>query len=188
MPRRVGFVKLTPVRAMTAVTAIVGLDALTKAAVLKTMSEGETIEVIAGLFSLTYLRNAGAAFGMLADLPDPWRQIFFVSIALVTVGFLLFIYRGTPEGRLKERASIVAIVGGALGNLLDRFVYGEVIDFLDFYIADWHWPAFNLADSCITIGVMVLVFASVSGTDVRENPVAADRLDANGAGGQHSSG
>jgi signal peptidase II len=131
------------------------------------MSEGETIEIVAGLFSLTYVRNPGAAFGMLAELPDPWRHAFFVAVSLVTVFFLIMIYRGIPAEHRLQRGSILVIVGGALGNLIDRFKYGEVIDFLDFHVSDWHWPAFNLADSCITVGIIVLVAASSFGSSVR---------------------
>ncbi len=151
--------KLAPIFAIGAILAV---DAATKAAVLRGMAVGETIDLIPGLFSLTHVRNRGAAFGMLADLPDPWRQVFFVGIALVTVVLLIAIYRGTPPSRRLERGAIVAIVAGAIGNVIDRFVYGEVVDFLDFYIADWHWPAFNVADSCITVGVVVLVLTSFS--------------------------
>ena len=132
-------------------------DQLTKLHVVQTMRLHESIPIIPNLFSFTYIRNPGAAFGLLAGSSNAFRMVFFgiTSIfALVLLGTIL--YR-MPERDWMGRLSVSAILGGAVGNLIDRLRYGEVIDFLDVYIDNYHWPAFNVADSAITVGVIFLI-------------------------------
>ena len=134
------------------------LDQLTKFIVDRTMPLHHSIPVIDDVFSLTYIRNTGAAFGMLAGSAAHFRLPFLVLFSLLAIGFIIMMVRRLPD---RERGLITAlafILGGAIGNLIDRIAYGEVIDFLDFYWSRYHWPAFNLADSFITIGVLITVF------------------------------
>ncbi len=140
---------------------IVVLDQVTKLLVTQTMHLHDSIPVISGLFNLTYIRNPGAAFGIFATTNSAFRLIFFVGTSVFALGLLWTIfYRMHPDdwwGQL----TISAIVGGAIGNLIDRLRYGEVVDFLDFYVGGWHWPAFNVADSAISVGVvsLLIIFA-----------------------------
>ena len=134
------------------------LDQLTKFIVDRTMPLHHSIPVIDDVFSLTYIRNTGAAFGILAGSAARFRLPFLVLFSVLAIGFIIMMVRRLPD---RERGLITAlafILGGAIGNLIDRIAYGEVIDFLDFYWSRYHWPAFNLADSFITIGVLITVF------------------------------
>lgn len=141
---------------LAAVTLVVGaLDQWTKYLVLKSFHLYESVPVIDGLFNLTYVRNKGAAFGILAD--SDWRRPFFIVVTLVACAFILgYLHRLDRERRLAH-LSLSLIFAGALGNLIDRVRFGEVIDFLDVYWRQYHWPAFNIADSAITVGVGLLL-------------------------------
>jgi signal peptidase II len=137
--------------------SVIVTDQLSKLHIMQTMRLHESIPVIPNLFSLTYIRNPGAAFGLMAGSSNAFRMVFFglTSVfALVLLGTIL--YR-MPEREWMGRLSVAAILGGAVGNLIDRLRFGEVIDFLDVYIDNYHWPAFNVADSAITVGVIVLI-------------------------------
>jgi len=148
------------------VVLVVVADRITKMAILHWLDVGQSIPVIPGFFSLTYIRNPGAAFGLLAR-SGPWRDAVLVGVAIVAALGLGWLLLGMDTTRKWERAAAAAVIGGALGNLYDRLSYGEVVDFLDVYVGRWHWPAFNVADSCITIGVGVLIWMSFL-TDVRQ--------------------
>jgi signal peptidase II len=140
---------------------IFAFDQYTKHLILADWTVGDTVPVIPDFFSLTYVRNRGGAFGLLSDLPEAWRVSFFVVFALVTVAALVWMLRSTPRSDSMQRLAITAVIGGAAGNLYDRVLYGEVVDFLDVYVGDWHWPAFNVADSFISCGVVLLLLASM---------------------------
>jgi signal peptidase II len=140
------------------VTAIIVLDQLTKFIVNRTMPLHQSIPVIDDLFSLTYVRNTGAAFGMLAGSSAEFRWPFLVLFSVVAIGFIIMMLRRLPDREIGLITALAFILGGAIGNLIDRIAYGEVIDFLDFYWSNYHWPAFNVADSFITIGVIITVF------------------------------
>jgi len=110
-------------------------------------------------FSLTYVHNTGAAFSFLSQAGG-WQRWFFAGLAL-TVSVVITIWLA----RLKKHEILLAValslvLGGAVGNLIDRLLYGYVIDFLDVYYQDWHWPAFNIADSAITLGVSLMLLES----------------------------
>jgi signal peptidase II len=143
------------------VALMVALDRFTKHLVVADWELGDSVPVIPGFFSLTYVRNRGGAFGLMADLPEAWRVGFFVAFAVLTVAGLVWMLRETPREDLVQRLALTGVVGGALGNLYDRVAYGEVVDFLDVYVRDWHWPAFNVADSFITCGVILLVLGAM---------------------------
>jgi len=141
---------------LAAVTLVVGaVDQWTKYLVLKGFRLYESVPVIDGLFNLTYVRNKGAAFGILAD--SDWRRPFFIVVTLVACAFILGYLCRLGNERGLASLSLSLIFAGALGNLIDRVRFGEVIDFLDVYWRQYHWPAFNVADSAITVGVGLLL-------------------------------
>ncbi len=132
------------------------LDQITKFYVDSSMRLHESIPVIQGLFSITYVRNPGAAFGFLADASPLFRSIFF---AAVTVLAIILVVHYIWKSKAKEpflTFALSLILSGAVGNLIDRVRLGEVIDFLDVYIGSTHWPAFNVADSAISVGAVIL--------------------------------
>lgn len=137
--------------------AVVLVDQLTKLEVIQSMYLHQSIPIISGLFNLTYVRNPGAAFGFMAGAGPAFRVIFFALTSLFALGVLGTILMRLPDSDWMGQYSIAAILGGAIGNLLDRVRYGEVIDFLDVYIGSAHWPAFNVADAAITVGVAFLI-------------------------------
>jgi signal peptidase II len=145
---------------------IVVADRLSKLWVMRTVPLDGDIVVVPGFFSIVYFRNPGAAFGMFSGLASPWREIFLIGVAIVAVLVLVNLLRViAPEHRV-QRFAAAAVIGGAIGNLYDRVVYGEVVDFLYFYWKTYYWPAFNVADSFITIGAILLVLATfVAGDD-----------------------
>ena len=136
---------------------LVGLDQFTKMLVAHAMYLHESIPVIKGFFNLTYIRNPGAAFGIFATSNSAFRLVFFVGTSIFALGLLATIfYRLHPDDAWGQ-LTVSSIFGGAIGNLIDRLRYGEVIDFLDFHINGYHWPAFNIADSAISVGVLSLL-------------------------------
>lgn len=144
--------------ALASVTgSIIFLDQLTKQQIMQTMRLHESISIIPNLFSLTYIRNPGAAFGLLAGSSNAFRMVFFGLTSIFALGLLSTILFRMPEQDWMGRISVAAILGGAIGNLIDRLRFGEVIDFLDVYVENYHWPAFNVADSAITVGVIFLI-------------------------------
>jgi signal peptidase II len=138
--------------------AIVILDQLTKLIVHRTMALHQSIPIIDGLFNLTYVRNTGAAFGIFAGSVEIFRRPFLILVSILASCFIVTLLRRLAD---RERGLITAltfVLGGAIGNLIDRVFYGEVIDFLDVYWRNYHWPAFNIADSFITIGVAMAIY------------------------------
>lgn len=142
------------------VLGIVLLDQVTKILVARTIALYTRIPVIPEVFDLTHLRNPGAAFSLFAQAPEWFRQpFFFVVTGIAIVALVLFLRHAKEEGLLLTVA-VSGVLAGAIGNLIDRIVYGEVIDFLLLYWDEYHWPAFNVADSCITLGVIGLLWTS----------------------------
>ncbi len=136
---------------------IILLDQLTKAVIVRNLRLGETIPILSGFFDIAFVFNPGAAFGFLATLPGPLRGPFFILISLAAV-VLIVIYRARYlRGKPLASTALALILGGALGNLIDRLHYGMVVDFLDVHLHDYHWPAFNVADSAISVGVGLMV-------------------------------
>lgn len=131
---------------------IIVSDQLTKMWVLDSFTSHSS-PVIPGFFNLVLVRNTGAAFGMLSNLPPFWRQLLFISIAVTALIVMVFMQRRMGQENPLYAVSFGLISGGAIGNVIDRLRWGSVVDFLDFHIGSWHWPAFNVADSGITIGV-----------------------------------
>jgi signal peptidase II len=133
------------------------LDQATKMMVTSRMVLWSTKPVIPGLLHITLVQNRGALFGLFHDLADPYRSTLFTVVpVLAIVLMLVFQYRTTIDDAATQ-SGLALILGGALGNLVDRLHLGYVIDFVDVFAGDHHWPAFNVADSCICIGVALLV-------------------------------
>lgn len=133
------------------------LDFLSKLAVLGSFAPGERLP-LTGFLNLVLVFNKGAAFSFLASQPG-WQTPLFAAIALGASGFISWLLWREPEKTL-FCAGLALILGGALGNLYDRLVYGHVVDFIDFHAAGWHFPAFNLADSGISVGAALLILES----------------------------
>ncbi|MEW6289213.1 MAG: signal peptidase II [Thermodesulfobacteriota bacterium] len=144
---------------------IIVADQLTKWLIMSRFGLYEIKEIVPGFFNLTYLHNTGAAFGLLANANPAWRPYFFIGIALAALVFVFFAFR---QYRHRSAAYVFAfafIGGGAVGNLIDRVRFGSVVDFLDFYVATHHWPAFNVADSAIVVGVGLFLLGSLLDKD-----------------------
>jgi len=135
---------------------VILLDQFTKILVSGRMSLGESITLIDRHLSLTYIRNKGIAFGLFSG-GGSMKSIFLGVFSLLAVFFMIWLLTGFDKDDLPGGTAIGLVTGGALGNLIDRFRLGEVIDFIDAYWGRYHWPAFNVADSCITIGVILLL-------------------------------
>lgn len=147
---------------VTGVAAVVVLiDHLTKWWVRTSFQLYETVPVIEGFFHFTYVRNPGGAFGLLRDVDAAVRLPLFVVVATVAVGVLVYFVRQLPTEQRFLQVALGLVLGGAIGNLIDRVAFGEVIDFLDVFWGEYHWPAFNVADSAISSGVVVLMYYSL---------------------------
>lgn len=137
---------------------IVVLDQISKWAVLSAFAPGERLG-LTGFFNLVLAFNKGAAFSFLAGAPG-WQTPLFIAVAAVAIVVVSVLLVRSPADRL-VCAGLALILGGALGNVIDRLRYGQVVDFLDFHVYGWHWPAFNVADSAITIGAGLLIYESL---------------------------
>ncbi|MBW2494585.1 MAG: signal peptidase II [Deltaproteobacteria bacterium] len=134
------------------------LDLATKIAIDTHLSYADRIPVIPGFFYLTHVRNTGAAFGLFADAPQVYRLTFFISVSLIAVGIIISFFRKLSPGDRLAALALGLILGGAVGNLIDRIFRQEVVDFLHFRLwRGYSWPDFNVADSAIVIGVGLLV-------------------------------
>ena len=137
---------------------IIVFDQIAKAVILNNLPLYRSIAVIPGFFSLTHIHNPGGAFGFLASQSSSIRNLIFLLISSLAVCLIFYFYRHTPKTHPLLATGFALIFGGALGNLIDRVRFGKVVDFLDFYIGSYHWPAFNVADSAITVGVTIFLF------------------------------
>jgi signal peptidase II len=134
------------------------LDQITKILIERMLPSNDTITVIPGFFQITHVHNRGAAFGLFSDSTSEWRSVLligFSTLALAVVAYLLW----KSEHTLQTTAiGLSLILGGAIGNLWDRIAHGQVTDFLHLYIGHHVWPDFNVADSCIVVGAVLLMF------------------------------
>ena len=147
------YIKLAWIAGLTVV-----LDQITKAVILHGMMLHESIPVISGFFSITHIHNPGGAFGFMAGQNPVLRTILFLFVATLAAGVVFYFYKNTPKTHPWLSFGFALILGGAIGNLIDRVRFGMVVDFLDFYIGNLHWPAFNIADSAISVGMAIFVF------------------------------
>ena len=137
---------------------LVALDQLSKFAIARVLAAGHGIEVTPFL-NLVLVHNRGAAFSFLASAAG-WQRELFIAIALIAAAWIVFLLRRHPQ-QILFCFALSLILGGALGNVIDRMLSGAVIDFMDFHVAGYHWPAFNVADSAITCGAGLLVWDSL---------------------------
>ena len=152
---------------------IVLLDQFTKSLVVARIPLYHSIPVIRGLFDLTHVRNTGAAFGILASLESPWRGVFLNVVALGVFAAVLIWALRSPADAGRLQTGLALILGGAVGNLIDRFRSGSVTDFLLFHIGRYEWPSFNVADSSITVGVFLLAWVLWSEAPAGETPASS---------------
>jgi signal peptidase II len=134
------------------------LDQITKIMVVRALSLGDQVPVIDGFFNLVLTYNKGAAFGLFANMSPSFAWIFFVLITSLVMGVVFYLWWGVPEQPALPGLGYSLIFAGAAGNLIDRVRLGEVVDFLDFHLGDFHWPAFNVADSLVCVGAAILLW------------------------------
>jgi signal peptidase II len=143
------------------VVAVVVVDQLTKIMIRDMIPLHDSVPIIPYLFNLTHVRNPGGAFNLLARSHDAFRVPFFLIMTGVAVVALLYFLREIQSHQRLLLFAVAGVLGGAIGNFIDRVLIGEVTDFLDFYVGSYHWPSFNVADSFISIGVVVLLVHSL---------------------------
>ncbi len=164
-------------RQLTIITLVILiLDQATKLYVDANFRLHESLPVIDGFFHLTYVRNKGAAFGIFAD--SAIRIPFFITVSIIAMLAILWYVRRLRADQKLAYYALSLVFSGAVGNLVDRIRYGEVIDFLDFFWRTYHWPAFNVADSAITVGV-TLLFIEMWVEDRRKPAVTANHSKEN---------
>ncbi len=145
---------------------ILALDQASKLLVQTHLAPYRDIVVLTPFFNLVHVHNTGAAFSLFAEQPG-WQRYFFLGVAGVASGVILWLLART-QGRTLFCLALALILGGALGNVIDRLAYGHVIDFLDLHAAGWHWPAFNVADAAITVGAGLLIWDAFAGGGTRK--------------------
>ena len=162
MPVRDG---VSAVRWYVLAAVVIVLDQVSKQIVLANIAYGETIYV-APFWNWVLTFNRGAAFSFLAS-EEGWQRWFFTVLALGVSGWIVFMLRSHAGQKLLSLA-LALIMGGALGNVIDRIRFGAVVDFIQWHIAGFYWPAFNIADSAITVGAVLLVFSTLTATGNKE--------------------
>ncbi len=138
--------------------AIIAMDQWTKSMVQQRLALYQRVEVMHGFFNLTHVRNPGGAFGIFGGEKGGLGSWLFLVVSLAAIGSILVLFVRTREGEKTLSLSFSLVLSGAIGNLIDRLRYGEVVDFLDFYLSSYHWPAFNVADSAICVGIGLMAF------------------------------
>jgi signal peptidase II len=165
VPRRLRWLWLT--------LAVVFLDRATKAWFETQTAEGWRHEVIRNFFYLVHSENPGIAFSMLANWGSPWVRVLLIAGAVVIIGLIAWMLVAGRNISALNAAGLALLLGGAAGNVVDRIVHGAVTDFLEFYLGTFRYPAFNVADSAITIGAALVVIDVL----FRKHPQVAPRLD-----------
>lgn len=143
------------------------IDIITKNLIKSNLALYDSIPVINGFFNIVYVLNPGAAFSFLHDMNESYRRLFFITVTIIAIFVVLYIF--AHEKSKLNIAGFALILSGAIGNLIDRIIIGKVVDFLDFYYKTYHFPAFNVADSCITIGVALIIIDMLFFNKKREN-------------------
>jgi signal peptidase II len=156
---------------------IVGVDRFTKWLVATRIPLHDSTIVIPGFFRLTHVQNRGAAFGLWSDSPSEWMVSVLIMFSLAALMVVVALLWKNSHAMNSTAAGLALILGGALGNLWDRLAMGRVVDFLDFSISGYHWPAFNLADSAIVVGALLLVGEILfsKGTEAPEDELVSGR-------------
>ncbi len=138
--------------------SVVLADQVTKWMIKTSLMLYQQVVVIKNFFNITYILNPGGAFGFFAGQSPEIRKFIFLFLSSVVAVFIVWFYHRCAKTHIFLSYGLALIFGGAVGNLIDRFRYGKVVDFLDFYIGSAHWPAFNIADSAISIGMGILIY------------------------------
>lgn len=138
------------------------LDRITKVWIQQSLPVGGVLPVIPGCFNLVRVENRGFAFGLFSESSHALQQLLLSAVAIAVLGAVALALWSSAREERWHRWALALLLGGAAGNLWDRLQYGAVTDFLDFYIRDWHWPAFNVADSAITVGALALAIRALS--------------------------
>jgi signal peptidase II len=149
------------IRLLVFAGGVVLLDQLSKALIIHYLPFNQVLPVAKGFFNIIHIHNPGGAFGLMANLSPGLRSLIFLCVSSLAVGLIFYFYKKTPPDYPWLAAAFALIFGGAIGNLIDRLRFGTVVDFLDFYVGNLHWPAFNVADSAITAGIVIFVFHMV---------------------------
>ncbi len=160
----------TLVSIILTIILVIALDQLSKLLILDKFTPGEILVLIPDYFNLTLTFNRGAAFGLFADMPDLQRQIVLSATTLLALGVVLYLLLKDYSTDFRAQTALAMVIGGALGNIIDRVRLGQVVDFLDVYFGEYHWPAFNVADSCICVGVTYLVLRSLKKPSIPSVP------------------
>jgi signal peptidase II len=139
---------------------VVVLDQLSKLWVLRSLPEFQPVPVIDGFWNWFRTYNTGAAFSFLSDASG-WQQYLFVVLAAAISGLLAWWLAKTPRGDWKTALPFALVIGGAIGNVIDRLLHGHVVDFIQWYVGEHYWPSFNIADSAIVAGVVGILLAGL---------------------------
>lgn len=143
------------------------IDIITKNLIKSKLMLYDAVPVIDGFFNIVYVLNPGAAFSFLHDMNESYRRLFFITVTTIAIFVVLYIF--AREKSKINTAGFALILSGAIGNLIDRIIIGKVVDFLDFYYKTYHFPAFNVADSCITVGVALIIIDMLFFSKKRDN-------------------
>jgi signal peptidase II len=135
---------------------LIVIDQYTKFMVTLHIPLNYSIKVVEGFFNLTHIRNSGVAFGIFSGQQSELKPYLLIFVSVVAIVAILAIFHQTAKEKRFVRTGLILIFSGAIGNLIDRVIHKEVIDFIDLFVENQHWPAFNVADSCITIGVLFM--------------------------------
>jgi len=155
------------------IAAVVVLDQLTKALVVRQIGLHDYVPLVDGLVSLSHVRNHGAAFGLLSDWNLPYQSLLLSLLSLAALGAIATYFLRLPAAARLPRAALALVLGGAVGNVIDRLRLGYVVDFVHVYWREYQWPDFNAADSAITIGVALLVIDILSSPETEPQGAAA---------------
>ena len=153
-------------------SALIIIDQYTKFMITLHIPLNYSVKVVEGFFNLTHIRNSGVAFGIFSDQQSELKPYFLIFVSIIAIIAILIIFHQTGKEKRMVQTALVLIFSGAIGNLIDRVLHKEVIDFIDLFINNQHWPAFNIADSCITIGVMFMAADMFSG---KSSPVPPEK-------------
>ena len=137
------------------------MDQFTKLLITNQLDLGKSVSIVPGLLDLNHVRNTGMAFGLLSSADIPFKSILLTVLSLLAMGAVGFYALTAPASEKFTRVGLVMVLGGAAGNIVDRIRLGYVVDFIDVFYRGWHWPAFNVADSAICIGVGLLLLDSL---------------------------
>lgn len=155
------------------IAAVVGLDQLTKALVVHSIGLHDYVPLVDGLASLSHVRNHGAAFGLLSDWNLPYQSLLLSVLSLTALGAIATYFLRLPPTARMPRLALALVLGGAIGNVIDRLRLGYVVDFVHVYWREYQWPDFNVADSAITVGVALLVIDILSSPEAEPQGSAA---------------